>query len=1020
MKEFNPDKYAENSLITDLAKKTANNLFGAGHLGSREKDGQHIEEALTKAFEQLKTEIPDFDIICLTYDKEKDIIFQEKLNAIYKASCKSTLLGAVTGGIYFPEESVSIVAEKLAALLKATYKARSALAKGKDIDKFHAAKEQYLKNDPLRLKEWQFGKKQPEDITITIGLTKCTLPVFINEEGVISPIINGEILRAFSQLAPSEKTDISLNEYLQKTVEGWQDKQIIAHITGEATDKGSAYPGGNFKGINLSGSIIDNLFIDDSDCTGMILRNCDIKRLHFEKCIYGGIDLRGADIDKIDIDVLQYDDPFHKEWSEKQLTEDKSKEVKVDTDLEKAHAAKFITDSFYENFRDRAKTYDPFYSRAQVKDDLIERVFLQDITQDEVESYLRTTKDKSFNEFIIQQRQLDESKIYYSDLHKINFTGLDLSGSDFSFTYLGGVDFRGAEKVNGLKCFKACLEGADFTGKDLSGSSFEQANMQYIKMEGAKVLDCVFDDANMHSAKLTDIEGKCTAKRANLRFVAGDKASISGSDLTKIRAEGITLANAHLERCIMIGADLSKSILKNSFLDGADLSQAIMTQANAEAASFKAAKMEKVSAEFATFKNAIMESVEAMGADFSHADLREISAKFADFTKAKLDEVKADNSDWESAKLEYANAVGAKFTNAIMKGIEAQGINLAYAELIGVKAQKAKLTGAVLMHLNAKTIDLTEADLSFINGEFADLEKAWLEKANLYLAKLTAANLKDSKISEANLDKVIIDPMTNLMGIDLSTAENVDESLHKQQAVQEWTNQPFSRAGKFILSTADRIIKANKTLLIIAGCALLGFALGFLAIPFLPETAAIILLAPAIVISSAAIGAAVSVAYNYFTDPEFGKNFMEEIKGLRSWGTAIGAMIGTGLSFYAAPYLGATGLTAGAAIGGATGGMTFGVIANKVSNELDLVQTSDTQIAGQLSRSNELEKERLQEVAQLKEDYLKKEQPLIENSEKTTISVMPQPKKAFSEALKPINDHASSLVKEPEVTKRGL
>jgi|GEM_PF-3324577 uncharacterized protein YjbI with pentapeptide repeats len=1021
MKELNLDKYKEDSFVEELAKQAAHTLFGAGVHGWRKKDAEHIAETIKIAFQKLKQETADFDIICLTYDEEKSALLQGKVTDICRESCKGTLIGLVTKGIYFPEENIGIAAEQLTALFKTTYQASSALANGKDIDKFNTAKKQYLKSEPLRLKEWEFGKKQLEDIKVTIGTTECTLPVFINEEGVISPIINGEALRAFAQLPSSEKTDISLNEYLQKSVEGWNKKQVIAHITGEAKDPLSAFAGGpNLSGVNLSGSIIDKLYISNSDCTGMILRNCDIKHLQFEKCIYGGIDLRGADIDKIEIDTLQYIDPMHKEWSAEQLTEDKSNAVKIDTDLEKAHAAKFIHDSFYENFKDRAKIYDPFYSRAQAKDALAERVFLQDITQKEVQDYLSTAKDKSFNEFIIANRKLDAKKTYYTDLHKIDFTGLDLNGADFSFAYLAGVDFKGAANVSGLKCFKACLEGADFTGKDLSGSNFEQANMQYIKMESAKVEGCVFDDANMHNAKLTGIEGKCTAKRANLRFAAGDKANIICSYLSKIRAEGITLANAHLEHCIMIGADLTKAILTNSFFDGADLSAAILDQADAKAASFKTAKLEKVHAEFANFKSAIMESVEAMGADFSRADLSEIKAKLANFRQAKLDEIVADNSNWESARLEYATAIGARFKDAVMEGLQAQGINLAYAELIGVKAQQAKLTAAVLAHADAKKIDLTEADLSLINGEFADFEQACFEKANLHLAKLSAANLEGVKVNKANLDKVIIDPLTNLMSIDLRTAKNVDESLHKQQALQEWSNRPFSRAFDVISRTFNRVVKANKNLLIIAGCALLASLIGFTAIAFFPATTALILLTPVIVISSAAIGAAVGAAYNYVTDPEFSKKFAEEIKGLLSWGTAIGAMVGAGLASYVAPIFGATGLAAGAVIGGAASGMTVGVITNEIQEERKLLQNSDIQIKEQHARSKELEKERCQKVERLEEAYIKKEEPLIEKSEKAAISnVISQPKKSFSATLKHSDDHTSGLVKE-EIIKRGL
>ncbi|AUD02045.1 histidine kinase [Spirosoma pollinicola] len=79
-----------------------------------------------------------------------------------------------------------------------------------------------------------------------------------------------------------------------------------------------------------------------------------------------------------------------------------------------------------------------------------------------------------------------------SDLSKFDFSGLDLTGADLSFSDLGRANFRGAILRNANLSF-ANLNGADFTDADLFEANFNFSGMEDAQLTGANVEGASFN-----------------------------------------------------------------------------------------------------------------------------------------------------------------------------------------------------------------------------------------------------------------------------------------------------------------------------------------------------------------------------------------------------------------------------------------------------------------------------------------------------------------------------------------------
>ena len=103
----------------------------------------------------------------------------------------------------------------------------------------------------------------------------------------------------------------------------------------------------------------------------------------------------------------------------------------------------------------------------------------------------QTLSRKEILDLLAETKDLRDLDIRKANLVKIDFSGCDLRGVNFSYSNLKDALFRGAD-MRETSLWNANLEGADFTDADLEG-----ADLDYSKLRGAILLR-----ANLRRASL--------------------------------------------------------------------------------------------------------------------------------------------------------------------------------------------------------------------------------------------------------------------------------------------------------------------------------------------------------------------------------------------------------------------------------------------------------------------------------------------------------------------------------------
>lgn len=146
--------------------------------------------------------------------------------------------------------------------------------------------------------------------------------------------------------------------------------------------------------------------------------------------------------------------------------------------------------------------------------------------------------------FLREAKLLDLSNPVVS-LKGTDFTDINWSGADLSFTNLSETNLRGAN-----------LSYADFYGANLSQSELWDADLS----------SASFYAANLNNAKLS---------RSNLSQSIFYKANLQKAILIFTNLSGATLSEADLSGTSLIGANLRKAFLgKTTFIDGVQIGKA--------------------------------------------------------------------------------------------------------------------------------------------------------------------------------------------------------------------------------------------------------------------------------------------------------------------------------------------------------------------------------------------------------------------------------------------------------------
>jgi uncharacterized protein YjbI with pentapeptide repeats len=238
------------------------------------------------------------------------------------------------------------------------------------------------------------------------------------------------------------------------------------------------------------------------------------------------------------------------------------------------------------------------------------------------------------------------------------------------------------------------------------------------------------------------------------------KVNLTGANLSFVRARGVSLHEAILEKAILIAAHLEGADLSMARLNGADLSRARLDGADLGWAELSGATLVSASLE-----NAVLEKVQAERADFSGAAL--ISA---DFSLARCSGAKFEGANFRGARFVTVHLEKANLTDAILDSVDLSLSYLDKASLVSADLKEANLSNCQFPGADFSNADMRDADLSG-----STLDGAVMSVAILFGAKLDGASLQGADLSEVDLKEASLRETSlvraNLSGADLRRAD---------------------------------------------------------------------------------------------------------------------------------------------------------------------------------------------------------------------------------------------------------
>ena len=280
---------------------------------------------------------------------------------------------------------------------------------------------------------------------------------------------------------------------------------------------------------------------------------------------------------------------------------------------------------------------------------------------------------------------LQDATFVNTDLSHANLTGAILVNTNFSHATMVGVNLKDADlttaDISHVESFgRAILHRATFeNGIDLTGVSFESADLEWVRLIGAKLQDANFRMAKLYRAdfRQADMQG------ANFRQAKGlDDVNLDAANLRNSNFAGTKFSGAIFD----IPPDFRYADLRKVDFSGADMSGVIFADAEMEEAKFESAILKN--ADFTNailvssdFKEAVMDGAVLFGADLTNVSFRDAILTGANFATANIEDTTFQRANLTDADFRGAeNSASAYFQDTICPN--------------GIKRDKCSLQGA--------------------------------------------------------------------------------------------------------------------------------------------------------------------------------------------------------------------------------------------------------------------------------------------------------------------------------------
>ncbi|XP_020687359.1 FH protein interacting protein FIP2 isoform X3 [Dendrobium catenatum] len=135
---------------------------------------------------------------------------------------------------------------------------------------------------------------------------------------------------------------------------------------------------------------------------------------------------------------------------------------------------------------------------------------------------------------------------------------------------------------------------------------YQLLDLTFVDLSFACIRKTTFSRANLHKAKLGDVEGEGSIfQDAILR-----ECEFIGANLTGAVLDGANLQSANLQDACLVGCSFSESDLRSAHLQNANLSDANLKGANLEGANLKGAKLSGANLQSANLQRAYLRDVD--------------------------------------------------------------------------------------------------------------------------------------------------------------------------------------------------------------------------------------------------------------------------------------------------------------------------------------------------------------------------------------------------------------------------
>jgi len=376
------------------------------------------------------------------------------------------------------------------------------------------------------------------------------------------------------------------------------------------------------------------------------------------------------------------------------------------------------------------------------------------------------------------------------DLTGANFAGKDLSDTDFTGAVVVGADFRFTgitpEQLASTASYQTKdlrgtifsgtwnLRGGDFTGQDLTDSDFRTARLDNANFSNADLTNALFLGAKLANANFSGADLSHAQVGSHFQGTEGDLTNVNFSSATLV---GTTIGAS-------TGADFTNAVLQDTILSsGITLPQleSTMSYQNRDLTGVVVpASIDLTGKDFSGWTLAGARLPNLSGAQLNGADL----------SGAWLENLK-------EANLSGANVRGAQFqrdsnltqeqlkSSASYQSKDLAGVGLFFDvsgwDLSGVDLTEAHITNGLVSESNFSNTKLANASLwsskfNDVSFQGADLAGSNVRRSTLANVDMSGANLTDVDFANATLSSVILDG-TDLRTVNLSGVRTISGSF---------------------------------------------------------------------------------------------------------------------------------------------------------------------------------------------------------------------------------------------------